>query len=240
MNIQLTSLEYIKRQAKKLKKELRITHTEALEAVARKFGYSNWIHCQRSLGQKVKSANPAPDHAECSFTEWLKKHKSRNSPLGDLATDMLSDTTWPHHNELKSYQFYLEAQGACLEAMNAMKNAWRSYKSYLKRKSTPSKGVETSKPVKKERGDTRAVVYVKKSVAIPYPQRTIEEISIGSPAWISWEGRKALPVTVLESHEDHYTLRLERPLKKAGNKHTLYKDEVRSTPELACNNHVTF
>ena len=59
-------------------------------------------------------------------------------------------------------------------------------------------------------------------------------------AWISWNGVKAIPVTVLEADERFYTFKIERPLKKAGNQHYVRLDEVCSTPELACINHITF
>jgi Glyoxalase superfamily protein len=36
------NLEYLKRQAKKLKKEQGITHAEALNKIAVSVGYSNW------------------------------------------------------------------------------------------------------------------------------------------------------------------------------------------------------
>ena len=51
---------------------------------------------------------------------------------------------------------------------------------------------------------------------------------------------KSIPVTVLEVDEFGYVFRIERPLKNIGNKHAVRFDEVRSTPELACINHITF
>jgi hypothetical protein len=43
------TIEYIKRKAKNIKKEQNITHTQALEVIAKECGYSNWKHCQQSL-----------------------------------------------------------------------------------------------------------------------------------------------------------------------------------------------
>lgn len=45
-----STLEGLKRRAKRLKKETGITHTEALEHMARKGGYDNFTHARRELG----------------------------------------------------------------------------------------------------------------------------------------------------------------------------------------------
>lgn len=62
---------------------------------------------------------------------------------------------------------------------------------------------------------------------------------MGDKAWISWNGRKAIPITIIELDERHYSFKVERPVKDAGNEYYLRLDEVRSTPELACLNRVT-
>jgi hypothetical protein len=126
---------FLKRQAKKLKKELNITHTEALDLIAKKNGYSNWKHCISE-----PSKQPAPkivipeEQLQLGFTDWLKKHKKRDSPLGDLATDALEDKNWPMYNTLVEYQHYLTFRGASPGALSALKNAWKSYKAYLRRR----------------------------------------------------------------------------------------------------------
>ena len=67
--------------------------------------------------------------------------------------------------------------------------------------------------------------------------RILEEFKIGAEAWISFDGRKALPVIVIEVNGDRgYSVRRERPPQSV---HSLFRDEVRSTPELACINCVT-
>ncbi len=126
---------YLKRQAKKLKKELNITHTEALDLIAKKNDYSNWKHCIAELKkQPVQNVVLSEEILSLSFTDWLKKHKKRDSPLGDLATDALADKNWPMYNTLAEYQHYLTFRGASISALSALKNAWKSYKAYLRRK----------------------------------------------------------------------------------------------------------
>lgn len=46
--------EYIKRQAKKIKKELNISHSEALEILAKQYGYVDWKSLQTKLAQNTK------------------------------------------------------------------------------------------------------------------------------------------------------------------------------------------
>ena len=43
----MSKITYLKRQAKKLKKELNITHGQALETLAKNEGFKNWDTLQR-------------------------------------------------------------------------------------------------------------------------------------------------------------------------------------------------
>lgn len=129
------TLDYIKRQAKKIRKERNITHTQALELLAKEYGYSNWKHCLRVLTkQSARKIKPAEQVLKLSFTDWLKKHTKRDSPLGDLASDAMSDKTWPSYNTLEKYRDYLLFRRAALNAIEALERAWKSYKAYLRRK----------------------------------------------------------------------------------------------------------
>lgn len=240
MNTQKYTLENIKSQAKKQKKELGITHTEALNLVAKNLGFANWIHCQRSINsQSIVSENQPTEIILLNFNEWLKRHRNRNSPLGDISQEMLRNNDWPLHENLEGYQNYLLTLTLPRGASEALQRAWKSYQAYLRR----SKAPKSDKPrIAKPRvvmHDPRKVVVVKGATPIHINKRTVEKFSPGDLAWISWDGRKATPVTVLKAGDSNYSLRIERPLRKSGNVHSLFLDEVRSTPELACANHVT-
>ncbi|MDP1810724.1 MAG: YozE family protein [Sediminibacterium sp.] len=243
MQNQTYTLDYIKRQAKNLKKERGITHTQALELTAKANGFSNWMHCQKVLSQQTireVKTEIVKELLQLSFTDWLKKHKNRNSPLGDLASDMLGDKTWPSYDTLEEYRGYLNlGRNASLAAIEALDNAWKSYKGYLRRKNShnPSKPKPTTPKPKNH--DPRVITFVSNVTPIHYSKRTIEKFNVGDKAWISWDGRKAIPVTVLEVDDRTYNFRIERPLKKAGDQYHLFLDEVRSTPELACLNRRT-
>ena len=240
MNTNNLSLEYFKRQAKKIKKERNITHSEALDVVARKNGYSNWMHCYRSLSeQHVLEVKSIQEKLQLSFTDWLKKHRNRNSPLGDLATDALQDKDWPLYGTLEEYKNYLHSKGVISAALIALERAWKSYKIYLRRKNNPNLIKPKAKRDIAKAHDPRTIVYVRNVIPLHYTKRTAEKFNPGDRAWISWDGTKAIPVTIIKVEESTYTFRLERPLKNAGNEHFLFLDEVRSTPELACINRVT-
>jgi len=43
------TIEYVKRQAKKLKKLNNITHTQALELTAKSLGFTSYTHCLNTL-----------------------------------------------------------------------------------------------------------------------------------------------------------------------------------------------
>ena len=87
----------------------------------------------------------------------------------------------------------------------------------------------------------RRIVAVKGVKPLHFKNRTSEALAIGADAWISWDGKKAQPVTVTEIDDRHYSVRIERTsrISRAGNVHSLFLDEVRSTPEAACRNCVT-
>lgn len=240
MTAQKHTLAFIKRLAKKLKKEQGISHHEALDKVSISLGYGNWMHCRRSLDdQNNDTIKQGKEPVAISFTNWLKRHVNRNSPLGDLAADMINDPTWPSHDSMEDYRSYLWRRGAIPEAVLALERAWKSYKAYLKRAKTPKVNKGSAKKAPRANFDQRKIVYVKGAPPVPYPKRTAESFGLGDKAWISWDGRKAIPVIVTKVSDTHYSLKIERPIKKAGNEHSLYLDEVRSTPELACKNYVT-
>jgi hypothetical protein len=74
---------------------------------------------------------------EPTFTEWLKKQKNRDSPLGDLANKRgFADKSegWPIYANLRDYQDYLTNNHPPLGAMPALERAWKSYQRYLHKK----------------------------------------------------------------------------------------------------------
>jgi hypothetical protein len=95
----------------------------------------------------------------------------------------------------------------------------------------------------------RGIAWVKGVKPLHFSKRVAEYLSVGTEAWISLDGRMALPVIVTEVDHGSYCVRFERPSKRAGISraytngttatHSFFVDEVRSTPELACLNCVT-
>lgn len=236
MESQQHSIAYVKRQAKKIKKERGISHIEALEIISKSRGFSNWMHCQRSLSPKNDSIETAVIPVELSFTDWLKRHVNRDSPLGDLTRDMGRDKGWPTYNSLDEYLSYLRFQNAYYGAIDTLSRAWKSYKAYLKKKEDLTKDTTTPKKPIRKNYDERKIVYVKNVTSIHFSKRTVEKFVPGDKAWVSWDGRKAIPVTITAVDDTYYFFKTERPLNKASGSYFWYLDEVRSTPELACIN----
>ncbi len=230
------TIAYVKRQAKKIKRERGISHAEALDIVSKSFGFSNWMHCQRSLSKINDSTETVSTPVELSFTDWLKRHSNRDSPLGDLARDMSRDKSWPTYNSLDEYRSYLRFQNAYYGAIETLNRAWKRYKAYLKTKENPTKDTTTPKKPSRKNYDERKIVYVKNVTSIHFSKRTVEEFVPGDRAWVSWDGRKAIPVTITGVDDRYYSFKTERPLNKASGGYFLFLDEVRSTPELACIN----
>ena len=63
-----------------------------------------------------------------TFNKYLKKQIGRNDPIGDLAEDARRDAQFPPVNSLKALVSYLESCGACGDAADAARDAWREYK----------------------------------------------------------------------------------------------------------------
>jgi len=177
-----------------------------------------------------------------SFADWLEKQKNRDTPLGDLASKRgFADKSngWPVYCSLKEYQDYLTINHPPLGAMPALERAWKSYQNYLQKAQSPT-SVRKEKKISSKVAANRKIVSVKNATPLHYSKRTIEKFNPGDTAWISWDGKKAIPVSIVEVDERRYSVRIEIPRKEAGSKHTLFLDEVRSSPKLACENLVTF
>lgn len=240
MNNHKYTIENIKSKAKKLKKQLKISHNKALEIVSKELGYSSWFHCLKVLNQNKTDASSCPENkVELTFNDWLRRHKNRDSPLGDLSQEMLKDKTWPEYNSLDEYKEYFLTQSFRIGATRTLEEAWKTYKRYLYRQkySVIMKGI--SKTKNSAAPNIPKITYIKDVKPLHMSMRTVEKFKVGDLAWISFDGRKAIPVTVLGADERSYSVRHERPLGKAGGSSSYFLDEVRSTAELACQNRIT-
>jgi len=214
------------------------TEAEALNAALENIEkVGQWQTSRQNLAQMGDLSNVF----YIGFPDWLKKQKNRESPLGDLArkrgfVDKIE--MWPSFDNLDAYKDYLTNNHPPRGSMPTLENAWKTYQKFLKRKPSPKANNEMKLPAP-QKNYTRTIVSVKNITPLHFSKRTIEKFVVGDEAWISWNGRKAIPVIITEVDERYYTFRIERPLKEFGNEHYLRLDEIRSTPELACLNCVT-
>lgn len=59
---------------------------------------------------------------------WLKRHLEKETPVGDLARDAFRDPSFPWGaRESVDLIGYLEARGACVDAVNTAKAAWSDW-----------------------------------------------------------------------------------------------------------------
>ena len=63
-----------------------------------------------------------------TFNKYLKSQLGRNDPIGDLAEDVQRDAQFPPVKSLRELVGYLESHGACGDAVDAARDAWREYK----------------------------------------------------------------------------------------------------------------
>lgn len=69
-----------------------------------------------------------------SFKEYVvTKYDGHDSLIGDLASDMKRDKTWPDDSQdIKRIMKHLDSYGACAEAKETMKQAWNEWKEIMK------------------------------------------------------------------------------------------------------------
>lgn len=61
------------------------------------------------------------------FKEWIAKYEKQDKPIGDLAHDISGDKSFPDTNDCEIILDYLHSRGACDEAIDVFKSAWRKY-----------------------------------------------------------------------------------------------------------------
>ncbi|WP_461789418.1 YozE family protein [Pedobacter sp.] len=65
-----------------------------------------------------------------NFSEWLSKHKNKNSQLGDFASKrgfLDGSDIWPVYSNIEAYKDYLNLNNPPIGAMSALERAWNVY-----------------------------------------------------------------------------------------------------------------
>ncbi len=62
-----------------------------------------------------------------TFTAWLAERQGKDTTTGDFADDVRRDTQWQEPTSLDGLLSYLTRRGACREAKDAAKRAWRAF-----------------------------------------------------------------------------------------------------------------
>ena len=251
---QTHTADFLKRQAKTLKKSAGVSHTVALEMVAQKHNFASWRHFRNTQNGNppsppgaaaMSTSGPGGGPGPVSFKQWLARHRKRDSQLGDIARDLSRDEAegkaWPDSQTIDAYLQHFEVSDYPLKAVGALENVWKSYQRFLKRERQPIKRTANKNP----KPAKRRITFVKNVKQLHYAKRVAEKFSVGADAWVSFDGRKALPVTITGMDERHYDVQMLRASRglglggRAGSVYSLFLDEVRSTPETACINCVT-
>jgi uncharacterized protein YozE (UPF0346 family) len=72
-----------------------------------------------------------------TFPEWLARQRNRRSPVGDLADDVADDRCFPRDGDFQRFLAHMWHHGCCAQAEDALRQAWRSYQAFTKRRHAP-------------------------------------------------------------------------------------------------------
>lgn len=62
-----------------------------------------------------------------TFRIWIKQYIGESTPLGDLAEDIIDDSTFPRKNNHDTILEYLHDQNAIQNAIITFESAWKLY-----------------------------------------------------------------------------------------------------------------
>jgi uncharacterized protein YozE (UPF0346 family) len=65
-----------------------------------------------------------PEGRMLSFTDWLARHRTTQSAIGDLARDVAADSDWPGGHSYRKLRDYLDEAGAIPAALDTFEVAW--------------------------------------------------------------------------------------------------------------------
>ena len=95
----------------------------------------------------------------------------------------------------------------------------------------------------KRESQVKKPVHISGIKPLHFLHRTAEDMVLGAEAWVSLDGKTALPARVVGRDDRHYDVEFERASARFGVRrgcqYSFFRDEVRSTPQLACMNMVT-
>lgn len=86
-----------------------------------------WMfYCPELVKWAMEQSAPQPD---LTFYDWLKYHRQKETPIGDLARDVMRDKNWPIENsEYHIYRNCIERFAGCEPAYNTLDEAWSLWK----------------------------------------------------------------------------------------------------------------
>lgn len=62
-----------------------------------------------------------------TFRTWCTTQRHRNDPIGDIARDILADTTFPNMDTEGAWRRHLQQHNASDEALEALHEAYHAY-----------------------------------------------------------------------------------------------------------------
>lgn len=63
-----------------------------------------------------------------TFQVWIKQFEGDDTPRGDLAKDIASDSRFPSADTYDEIYAHLKRRGACKDVIGTFKRAWNRYR----------------------------------------------------------------------------------------------------------------
>lgn len=97
-----------------------------------------WFSIKTGRSRCRQCFSPIDEAPPRTFWSYLIAQRTRHDPIGDLSRDALADAAFPRFaRQLEWFLAYLEASGACDDALQALREAWREWKSMMTNERTP-------------------------------------------------------------------------------------------------------
>ena len=105
---------------------------------------AEYLACRGAILRLLDSYESSPARAQdsISFTSWISRRAGKDSPIGDLADDWLSDLADFEPTDFDRLRWHLQLRRADSEVIKVAARAWKSYSAWRQQRELEVKASE--------------------------------------------------------------------------------------------------